>query len=186
MKSPRKNSDGFNKDTFREDLRSVSGKSLEISKKLKDALLQRYQSDKSITISLSLIAVVIISLYITLCVVINSINVCKIYTNPKDQDNFNTFKNSLQVLLTFIPLLLASYCVPNSAEINVLKLILIIIVAISTVSSFVYLVQIPANNSVSGLLISLIVFLFLFVVVGYFRRIQAVTTSVKFPTTIAD
>ena len=113
-------------------------------------------TNKFLIVSIVTLTLAIFVLYFTLCVLVNTVDTCET-TDKEKQIKLNRFRNSVQVLLTFIPLLVLSLTLPSHHSTTIFRWILLIVVIFSSLSSLILLGQVGANNSISGVLISILV-----------------------------
>ena len=113
-------------------------------------------TNKFLIVSIVTLTLAIFVLYFTLCVLVNTVDTCDT-TDKEKQIKLNRFRNSVQVLLTFIPLLVLSLTLPSHHSTTIFRWILLIVVIFSSLSSLILLGQVGANNSISGVLISILV-----------------------------
>lgn len=113
-------------------------------------------TNKFLIASIFTLTLVIFILFFTLCGLVNTVDTCD--SNDKEKQlKLNSFRNSVQVLLTFIPLLVLSFTLPSHHSTSIFRYILLIVVIGSSLSSLYYLGKVGADNSISGVLISILV-----------------------------
>ena len=122
-------------------------------------LLDKWKNNKTnqaLIISIIISTFAIFVLYFTLCGLVNTVDTCE-PSGKEKQLKLNRFRNSVQVLLTFIPLLILSFTLPSHHATTIFRWILLIVVISSSLSSLILLGQVGADNSISGVLISILV-----------------------------
>ena len=122
-------------------------------------LLDKWKNNKTnqaLIISIIISTFAIFVLYFTLCGLVNTVDTCE-PSGKEKQLKLNRFRNSVQVLLTFIPLLILSFTLPSHHATTIFRWILLIVVISSSLSSLILLGQVGANNSISWVLISILV-----------------------------
>ena len=158
-RSKRKNLDGG---SIKENIGSAlsdSRKTIEGFKPMFTDLTEKFKSNKTnkfLIASIFTLTLVIFILFFTLCGLVNTVDTCD-PTDKEKQLKLNRFRNSVQVLLTFIPLLVLSFTLPSHHATSIFRYILLIVVICSSLSSLYYLGQVGADNSISGVLISILV-----------------------------
>jgi len=157
-RSKRKNLDGNIKNTISSALED-SKQTIEDFKPMFNYLTEKFKSNKTnkfLIVSIFTLTLVIFVLYFTLCGLVNTVDTCEPIDKEK-QLKLNRFRNSVQVLLTFIPLLVLSFTLPSHHATTIFRWILLIVVIFSSLSSLILLGQVGADNSISGVLISILV-----------------------------
>jgi hypothetical protein len=157
-RSKRKNLDGNILENIGSALKD-SKTTIEGFKPMFTDLTEQFKSNKTnkfLIASIFTLTLVIFILFFTLCGLVNTVDTCD-PTDKEKQLKLNSFRNSVQLLLTFIPLLVLSFTLPSHHSTSIFRYILLIVVIGSSLSSLYYLGQVGADNSISGVLISILV-----------------------------